>query len=114
MPARAKKASAPSHEDLVRLSGVLMGTFGLRSPSSLGAVVIERKQPEHLEYFAKTFGGEVKTFEDRNSKTWFGWFVTKEEKLAMVKMMDEAGVLDPMDSILLTTIVDKLGGYKQT
>jgi hypothetical protein len=111
MPARAKKYT--DHE-LGILVGSFMIGFGLRTPSDIGAVTIEAKHPKHLEYLAKMFGGEVRPFEDKRNKTWYGWFVPKERKLELFKELDSKGLLENMDSVIRYTIEYKLGGAKRT
>jgi hypothetical protein len=78
----------------------------------MSAVTIEAKLPKHLEYLAKTFGGEVQPFTDKRGKEWYGWYVSKERKLELFQEVNQPGLLENMDSVIRYTIEHKMGGMK--
>lgn len=91
MPRQRGKLPELNANQLIYLAGVFESNVGgLKAVSTIGAAAISKTEP-WPRYMAETYGGKSEEFVTNGGKRYFGWFVSLERRLELVKLLEESG-----------------------
>ena len=95
----AAKPDKFTDEDLTYLTALFeSNTQGIKGIGTVGYVYISHT-PLWPDIMAKTFGGTAEEFKSGKGKTLYGWRLSLERRLELIKAVEQAGKLRGTDLV---------------
>jgi|307.fasta_scaffold44629_1 hypothetical protein len=107
MPRPRTTKSNLSQSQLEYLAGIFDSTLGMRGVGTSGAAAISNDET-WPKFMAETYGGTHSQFTSNKGRAIWGWYITINRRLELVKLLQEANVCHSVDLVGFDQIKSKL------